>query len=300
MKEKAVVFGTASKLVGVLCEPAAATRRAAAPGVVLLNSGLLHRVGAHRLHVKMARALSQIGVTSLRFDFSGLGDSEVRKDTLSFEQSGPLEVREAMDFLEGKVGTSQVVLAGLCSGADVAFYTACADSRVVGLAQLDGFVYKTWQYYPRRFGPKLLSPSSVRGFIAEHVGQVFRTAGRQGGAPAEDFVQSPYVREFPPQAEVESGLRQLVDRGVRLFNFFSREHYGYRRQYIDCFRTVKFDRLLQLEFLPAADHTVSDTGHQSHVVGLVRDWYSQGWLGEAAAVPPPAAAPTPSLAPLST
>lgn len=292
MREKAVLFGKTAKLVGVLCEPTGDVRRAGAPCVVLLNSGLLHRVGAHRLHVKLARALSQIGVPSLRFDFSGLGDSEVRKDSLPFEQSGPLEVREAMDFLEAKVGSSSFVLVGLCSGADMAFGTACTDERVVGLAQLDGFVYKTWQYYPRRFGPKLLSLRSARGFVAEHAGRLLRRGSLPGTAPAEDFVQSPYAREFPPQADVEAGLRHLINRRVRLFNFFSREHYGYKRQYIDCFRSVRFENNLQLEFLPAADHTVSDIEHQSQVVRRISGWYSRWWLtGDSAMPPAPAVAP---------
>lgn len=282
MREKAVTFGKTAKLVGVLCEPTGDVRRAGAPCVVLLNSGLLHRVGAHRLHVKLARALSQLGVTTLRFDFSGLGDSDVRKDSLPFEQSGPLEVREAMDFLAGKAGATHFVLVGLCSGADMAFSAACTDDRVVGLAQMDGFVYKTWQYYPRRFGPKLFNLRSVRGFVQEHAGNLLRRGGMPSGAPAEDFVQSPYVREFPPQDAVETGLRLLVDRGVQLFNFFSREHYGYKRQYIDCFRSVRFDQQLQLEFMPRADHTLADTQHQSQVVSQISGWYSRLWLGGSA------------------
>src|SRR5436190_8757987 len=99
MRERAVRLGK-NAMVGVLTEPDPQVRSADAPAVVLLNAGLLHRVGACRLHVRVARALAPAGFTSLRFDFSGMGDSEPRRDGLSFEEAAVREVQEAMDYLE--------------------------------------------------------------------------------------------------------------------------------------------------------------------------------------------------------
>ena len=42
---------------------------------VFLSAGLLHRVGPHGLHVRLARELAQMGFSSLRVDLAGTGDS---------------------------------------------------------------------------------------------------------------------------------------------------------------------------------------------------------------------------------
>ena len=47
------------------------------------------------------------------------------------------------------------MLAGLCSGADMAFWTALEDPRVVGIFQIDPFDYHTPRFYLHRYGPKV-------------------------------------------------------------------------------------------------------------------------------------------------
>ena len=53
-------------------------RRAEAgqPWVVLLNAGIIHRIGPNRLYVQLARRLASRGHAVLRFDLAGIGDSE--------------------------------------------------------------------------------------------------------------------------------------------------------------------------------------------------------------------------------
>jgi pimeloyl-ACP methyl ester carboxylesterase len=69
----------------------------------------------------------------MRFDFSGIGDSAVRRDNLQFEKSAVTEAREAMDFLAETRGVDHFVLLGGCSGAKIALDTACCDARVIGV-----------------------------------------------------------------------------------------------------------------------------------------------------------------------
>jgi len=132
LKEEAGIFGESVSLVGIVTPPATAETEAARTGVILLNPGIVHRVGAGRIYVKVARALAPIGFTSLRFDFSGIGDSPVRPDNLQFSKSAVAETRSAMDFLAQTRGIEQFILLGGCSGAKVAFDTACCDTRVLG------------------------------------------------------------------------------------------------------------------------------------------------------------------------
>ena len=134
MHERVVRFGPDKRLIGILTEPRAGSGDR--PATLLLNSGLVHRIGASRMHVHMARALVKEGMTSLRFDFSGIGDSEPRRDGLTFEQAAVQEIRDAMDLLAHTRGIGRFILAGLCSGADMAFYGAQADERVIAIGQL--------------------------------------------------------------------------------------------------------------------------------------------------------------------
>lgn len=279
MRERVVRFSKTSNLFGILTEPDPKERRPDVPAVVFLNSGLLHRVGACRLHVRLARSVAPAGFTSLRFDFSGVGDSEPRKDALAFEQFGVLEAQEAMDYLQNAKIAKSFVLVGLCSGADMAFETARADARVEAVAQLDAFVYPTLRSYVHRYGPRLLNGRtwwnviSGRTLVGPFVRRVlgFEAKGDAESA-AENLVQSPYARAFPPKETVTAGLKTLVDRDVRLFNFFSNDYYYYRGQYRDCFREIQFGDRLRVEFIPGADHLVSDLADQRYVVSAMSDW----------------------------
>jgi hypothetical protein len=85
--EEAILFGTQSSLVGVITDPPVARQGRRLPAFLLLNAGLVHRVGPNRLHVKIARMLAAMGYVVCRFDFSGVGDSSVRRDSLPFAQS---------------------------------------------------------------------------------------------------------------------------------------------------------------------------------------------------------------------
>jgi hypothetical protein len=278
MTERAVRFGAAS-LVGVVTEAQSGYPSAARWGVVFLNSGLLHRVGAGRLHVRLARDLSALGVTSVRFDFSGIGDSDSRRDGLTFEKSAVLEVRDAMDYLATTRSITDFIIVGLCSGADMGFEAALIDTRIRGLVQLDAYSYRTWRYYVHRYGPRLLNGRSWQNLFTgkTYVGPAIRrlTGAEQNGLGGENLAISPYARDFPPKQKVADGLRTLVDRGVRLFNIFSggqEPHYNHRSQYEDSFRGIDFRGQLRVEYLPEADHTFTAAAHQQFVLREVREW----------------------------
>lgn len=271
MKEKAIQFGAAGNLTGIVCEPTGATETGARPGVVLLNSGILHRVGACRLHVQLARSLAEAGFTSIRFDFSGIGDSEARRDSLPFEESAPLEVIDAMDYLARTKGFETFILLGLCSGADAAFYTAARDSRAVGLCQLDAWPYRTWLHWVHHYAPRIRSASTWKRYLARRLALQPPPPPEVAG---EDLFLPTYVRVNPPKATVANHLREFMRRGMRLLHIYSggQPEYNYGRQFRDAFRTVRFGDRLQEEYMPEASHIFTGREHQSQVVSLVREW----------------------------
>jgi alpha/beta superfamily hydrolase len=107
------------------------------PVVILLNGGIIYRVGPNRLYVNVARALAGANFTNLRFDFSGIGDSTMG-EAAGYSDVQMQDAIEAMDFLEKQTGARRFVLIGLCTGADVSIKAALADPRVVGIMAING------------------------------------------------------------------------------------------------------------------------------------------------------------------
>jgi pimeloyl-ACP methyl ester carboxylesterase len=280
MREKALLFGAARGLVGVLTEPAADVTADVAdrPAVVLLNAGLLPRFGPFRLWVKLARRLAADGFPVLRFDLSGIGDSEGRKGALSFEETAQEDVRQALDHLERARGHRRFVLMGLCSGADNSFQAALRDERVVGLVLMDGYAYRTPEFYARYLARRL-----VRGRSWRRLGQVAldrvtaplppALRARLGHEPAGAVPD--YVRAFPPREEVAAGLQRLVDRGVRLYAIYTSgmgDFYNHRAQLLHSFPDVRFHDRLALDYFAESNHTFTELRSQIALVEAVSRW----------------------------
>ena len=72
--EEQPLLGRDGRLFGILTRPAdgAAPGR---PAIILASAGAVHRIGANRLYVTMARAWAERGFPVLRLDIGGIGDS---------------------------------------------------------------------------------------------------------------------------------------------------------------------------------------------------------------------------------
>ena len=282
MIERAVTFGPEGGLVGILTEPDPAHAAPGRPGVILLNSGILHRVGASRVYVRIARQLAARGFPAFRFDHAGVGDSEVRKDGGSFIEGAIAEVRGAMDLLAERRGVERFILAGLCSGSDMAYWTALEDERVVGLAQIDPFVYRTRRFKVRHYLPRLLSPLAWGRSIRARSRYLWGKLRPEGGADEgeEVWVAPEYTRIFPPREEVAADLGTLRSRGVAFWVFISgdmTERINYPSQYEESFPEVSFGDGLVVAFRPEANHTITDLEHQREVATGIEAWALERW-----------------------
>jgi len=304
VKERPVQFGTGTPLIGVLTEPAPGDAAAGRPGVLMLNSGILHRVGSCRLHVRLARALAAAGYTSLRFDYSGIGDSEPRRDNLPFEASAVAETREAMDYLAARKGLDGFVLLGLCSGADMAHETAVADARVRALVLLDAWAYRNLGYYWHHYAPRLLRPAVWANYGRVRLQRLARRRVAVGAPVSSDGVEyemPKYVRVFPPRERIAKDLRLFMSRDMQLFLLWTGGLwvYNHRGQYTATFRRELVAGNVREEYLPDADHILTGLDHQAWVTREVVSWLEA--LPRRAAVTAAArgapAEPAPSLSP---
>lgn len=131
--ETPVFFGPDQELFGILTTPVAPVDRDGLPAVIIVNAGVGTRIGPHRLYVEMARRWASLGFAVLRADLAGSGDSrapEGQSECDPYPPSALADIARAMDFLESRVGSRRFIVAGICSGADLAFRAAAENDRV--------------------------------------------------------------------------------------------------------------------------------------------------------------------------
>jgi hypothetical protein len=300
VNERPVCFGPAGALSGILTEPAGGG--AGRPGVLLLNAGLLHHVGPNRLYVTLARRLAALGLPVLRFDYSGLGESEPRRDALTLEQSMLEEGLAAMSFLEAEGVAETFVPMGLCAGAEQSQRLAYADARVVGAVLIDGYAYRTPGYYARELARHVLSPRSwhhLAGSPRALLGLLAARKALVGMSPAPGD-RNPggvdFVREFPPREVCREQLETILARGAELFLVFTgggmAEFYNHRGQFGATFPTLRGHARIRLDFMPLADHTFTLRSEQDAVVTSIEAWVRERGLANA-----PEAEDTPAVPP---
>jgi pimeloyl-ACP methyl ester carboxylesterase len=281
VKERPIVFDQQMPLVGIVTEarpdvtPGGSDGRTAC---ILLNAGLIHRVGPHRLYVRIARHLASIGYPTLRFDLSNRGDSDARHDGMSFLESSLVETRSAMDALQKTVGADRFVLIGICSGAVNALQVATHDPRVVGAVAIDAPAYPTWQYHLRYYARRLRNPQTWRNTFAGR-NKVGRWLLRRGTAVVrqrqeEDEFGNVYGDiAMPSRSESESRLRQIVDRGAKMIFIYSGvPAYNYRNQFRDAFPRVMKQGAIRVEYMSDADHTFTRLRNQEHLLSVISRW----------------------------
>ena len=272
--EEAVVFGNHSSLVGILTGADSAVENERL-GVIWLNAGMLHRIGPHRLYVDLARDMALDGIASLRFDFSGVGDSEPRRDGLPAWNRIVPEVLEAMELLEARCGVKAFVIGGLCAGADAAYRVACASERVVGVVMMDGFPYRTPGFYLRHYGRRLFNSRSWRNVITGRHPVWNRIRSMLGQKDAMRSAPNLTDRDIPPKNEAIAGVRALLRRGARFLCLYTgglENYYNSRGQLREAFRSIRFDDSIRVEYLPETDHTFTLRAHHEVAVALIREW----------------------------
>ena len=258
MRERACKFGSHGGLVGILCEPDATAP--GSPAAVFANVGLNHRVGPSRSWVECARALAREGFASLRFDLSGLGDSEPRSDALSDSERAARDLQEALDYLAERGLARRFVLIGNCSGVDSLHTLAGRDPRVAGAVYIDGYAYRNTAFLWRWMLLRWLEPNRWLRYWR------FRGMYRSPAATAERPL---WKREIPSRDEFGRDLEALVARGVRLLFVFTGGmglHYNHSSQFYDSFG---HKGAVAVTYHPRADHLLTSTRERADVIGRI-------------------------------
>jgi hypothetical protein len=269
MKDRACQFGPGLNLVGILSGPAEKDARPDFPTVLMLNAGLLHRVGPHRMSVALANRLSDCGIRSLRFDMGGYGDSEVSTDTGSKEVRIISDIMSAMDFLELEHNLHRFVLFGTCSGADNSHEVALRDPRVAGAVLLDAYGYWTARSYVKYYVPRVFRAQTW----IHRVRRILRGSEKASGNRVSPLQQ--LRQPFGPRSRVEREIQSLVDRNAQLLYIYSggvETDYNYAGQFFDQFKGLDPRGKIEVEYYPNADHNYTFAEDRERMFQRVVEW----------------------------
>lgn len=279
MNEEIYKFGERNDLVGNVTYPGSEYKNHDLPAIILLNAGLLHRVGPYRLNVELARNLASKGFKTLRFDMSRKGDSGDGSSVKTYMQLAASDISSAMDFMTKETEVKTFVLIGLCSGADTAHPTAVSDKRVSGVVYLDGCGYRTSRYYMHFYAKRLsrgaFKPSKWKKFIKKKYSEV-RLENRLENRidMSEDEFLS---RQFPSKEKSKADILHMMERGVNLLYVYTggvQGYYTYHTQFEDMFgiKVKKYKDILQLEYFEESDHIYSIIEDRMKLINVICDW----------------------------
>ncbi len=263
------------------------------PGLVLVNSGVVHRAGPNRLYVNVARQLAAAGYPVLRFDLSAIGDSSPRSDSLSFEKSTVSETAAAMAALGAKSGCTAFILCGICSGADISFVAARHNPAVVGAVLINGrglhgvtddsgdaiaasseleASLRTGISAHYLWSSALFNPASWRKLLSGQANpfELLRVVSRQA---LSRLVSSAQVPENA--LELRAALLTLLSRGTALLMVYSAGDPA-----IDYMKLMlgKDRKKIAAEpnfaeiHMPRADHTFTARHSRDELIGALRSW----------------------------
>jgi dienelactone hydrolase len=264
------------------------------PAVVLLNAGCVPRFGAHRQYVMLARRWAELGFAVLRLDLSGIGDSPVAAgatENLTYPPGALGDVKGALTWLTAQTGARRFVLAGLCSGADIAYATA-DDPRVDGIVLMNPRTFlvhdletvesfKGARWYQDSIRRKESWRKLLRGDV--DLVRVARAMAPKAARLIGDRVRR-LVGDAPEATSVPARLRRLCARGVDTLLVVAPHDPGI--DYVDAnfggeMRALASVPNFRRETIPGTDHTFTAIWSQRRVADLVSDHLVARHLREA-------------------
>ncbi|MGE5453227.1 MAG: serine aminopeptidase domain-containing protein [Acidobacteriota bacterium] len=105
---------------GIVTVPRRSTARRPSQAVIWLNAGSTRHIGPSRMQVDLARHWAAQGLSVLRLDLAGLGDSAPRDGqpvNMTYPIDAMKDVRAAIDFMRQQVQGGPIHVMGLCAGA---------------------------------------------------------------------------------------------------------------------------------------------------------------------------------------
>jgi pimeloyl-ACP methyl ester carboxylesterase len=282
VRERILTFGEDGERFGLASLPPGGVDPKR-PALLLLNAGVMPRVGPFRWYVELARRAAAQGTLTLRFDHVGVGDAPpMMKGPLATEIAAAASA--AMDALTRAYGVERFVVGGLCTGALESHNVALVEPRVKAMVLLDGYAFKTPTFYRELLRGKLARPASWPGTLRRAAESgLQRLVGRAATSAPSDVhtteAQSEEAQFFdgwPTLEQARAELSTIVERGVRgLFVYTGGwSDFVHPKQFDEMFPGVA-GRGVRVHFIPQADHSYLIVQHREAMLRAVVDFLAE-------------------------
>lgn len=276
-KEHSLLLGSAEHIVATITE-AVSTHAQRPPVVALLtNSGVIPRSGPNRMNVHLARHLAAMGIPSVRFDLTGLGDSGRPATPLPLMAQWVADTRNVMDHAVQQYGCDRFLMVGFCSGAEVAHLVALEDARLRGAVLWDLYAYPTPASKLRSLAYRL-QRLGCRGLARKATHRLLALLPRQ--RPTEPHARA--MASTPPSKAVfAQRLQTLADQGVALqiaFGEGNQTWFNHAGQFRSMFKGERFLAQVDFSFLTEADHLLTTAEGQQAFLRMTEHWVQRHFL----------------------
>ena len=260
-----------------ICRPAVVDmRRRRVAAALLLNVGVTYRIGPRRLNVKLARQLARHGISSLRLDLGGIGDSAAAAGAADYKEQAREDLAAAMDAVTAATGIRKFMVLGICSGAVNGLRAAESDPRVVGLMMFDGYAFPTWRTRLVHDWQRLRT-TSPRALGLKLMRRLARLFGHDLAGPPVSIFYATRDATAPDRAAFSQKMAMLVDRGVSVLIGYSGSLlavHNHHRQFRDAFAGAPWLERVQCDYFPDIDHIPTAQQAQARFLAWVTDWAS--------------------------
>ena len=267
MKENIFRYGENNRGLGMITLP---NNVQGVPVVVMLNSGLLHRAEPYRLNVLTGRRLAEIGYICLRVDLSGKGDTPARKE-LTNRESVALDWRYIKQSITQSFGQRNIIVMGLCSGADNCVKIAAQDSDVKGLILMDSVANKDDGFNRR----KLLNYITNIYKWPILLKKIFKIIGNVQSANDLVLANRASLRDPPNDQDFRQCFAHLMasdGKILAIFTGFALSYYNIQGQFVKGMATSGLDHLCEEIFWPNVMHLYSAQEHRDRLIKAIATW----------------------------
>lgn len=241
VREEPIRFGDKNGYFGVLTTPVDPNKSRGKPLIIWSNTAGNYRIGPNRMYVEMGRKLAAAGIPSIRIDVSGIGDSLIWEDEqLNHPYDDRLfhDVRSAIAHLKKTGRAEKFGVAGLCSGAFVAYHSAVLDEAITSIVLINLQIFR-WEegmsldvnplanrdqtkYYQRRLFSKEAWLKMLRGGVnVRNIVNILqgRVVDKTRATIAK--VQAKMAQDASRGSEIARAFDKLLKRNVDVLIIFS-------------------------------------------------------------------------------
>ncbi|WP_063800949.1 serine aminopeptidase domain-containing protein [Burkholderia ubonensis] len=290
LTERVVAVGP-DRLIGILCRSTGTIPlKSGNPALLIVNTAANPRSADGRFGVRMARAIARAGITTLRIDINGVGDSGQQAPDnqagVPYSSRAIDDVAAAATWLDER-GHKDIVAIGICSGAYEALHAAVRSRVLAGVIaiNLSRFI---WPEHLTLDAVLKARNNSVRGYLVS--GRDWRRwkrliAERRDLRPilrslAGNFIARVRVPVmdfaarfgWAPRADTPRGvMRELALRGVWTLLVYGELDPGIddvHRHFGPPAHAFRRSRDVHIRTLPQLDHALYGTSGANAVIDL--------------------------------